>query len=120
MVTIDRDGAYIALVDFLGTVIPKLMYAGYDGELRSTNRPIPAAWEGSTPGIPQTNSRIERTVQDTLDGCMVCLHQAGLPNCVWPYAIQAYRMHENLSGKTPNETPWYKRFERHSRQAVLV
>ena len=60
------------------------------GELRAATHMIPAPWEGSTPGVPQTNSRIERTVQDVCDGLRVFLHQAGLPNCFWPAVGHAF------------------------------
>ena len=75
---------------------------------------IPAPWEGSTPGVPQTNARVERTVQDVLDGCRVFLHMAGLPNCFWPYAVQCYCHLDNIRrDSTTGASPWHKRFGQH-------
>ena len=46
--------------------------------------------EYSLPGVPKTNARIERVVQDTLDGARTLLFAAGLPTCWGTYALPAY------------------------------
>ena len=62
--------------------------------------------EGSQPGMPQTNGRIERCNGDLLEGTRACLAHAGLPSCFWPWAVQCYAFLSNIADSDDKESPW--------------
>jgi hypothetical protein len=62
------------------------VYSDNARELAHAARAVDAGHEMSTPGLPRTNSVIERTNQVVLAGATACLLEAGLPPCCWSFA----------------------------------
>ena len=60
-----------------------------------------------TPGIPKTNSIIERTIQLIVGGVTTCVLEAGLPPCFWSYAAPCFCMNYNVT-KQKGNSAWKK------------
>ena len=88
-----KDGAdtEICIRDFTGIPgdrKPKdvTMYSDCSGEIRVASTSVGTLHDKSQPGIPQTNTLIERTNQLILTKTIVALLEAGLPPCYWSVA----------------------------------
>eukprot|EP00975_Prorocentrum_lima_P065782 12905466-Prorocentrum_lima.AAC.1 len=55
----------------------------------------------SIPGMPRSNSLVERANRTVLEGARCLLSQAGLPFRFWPYAVRRFCSARNAIGKTP-------------------
>ena len=108
---INTENTKIALQQFLGPD-PKIgrVYSDNAPQLRAAIRSMGLAWESSQPGVPVTNSRIERQNQLILDGTRAALAQAGLPMSFWSLAARTFCFNLNASEDKTGESPWKKRF----------
>ena len=81
-----------SLTKFIGTdlKVVKSLYSDNSRELKKACRALRIHREPSLPGVPQSNSKIERTNLDVLEGTRTALVQAGLPDTFWPFAAPTY------------------------------
>ena len=98
---------------FQGTYKIKTMYSDNSGESKRACKKLKILREGSRPGVPQSNAKIERTNLDILEGTRTSMIHAGFPECFWPFAAPAYCFldNTNILGRDGNPIPdgsaWY-------------
>ena len=97
----------------------KLMYSDRAPVLEDACRQLEIVWESAHPGLPQTNGVIERVNGDIIQGARALLNQAGLPDCFWPLAMQAFCLYENVSIDKEGTSPWSRRNGSHAFEGRL-
>ncbi len=75
---------------FLGDACAQRAYVDNYKSYAAALRYLRIKCESSVPGMPKTNARIERVVQDQLDGGRTLMVAAGFPSCFWTYALPCY------------------------------
>ena len=99
-----------------------VMYSDSFKSLKKACDELGILHEPSTPGIHQTNARIERFNQDVQDGGRTLLVRAGLPSVFWVWAAPCYCFLQNTKIRELTRTdkvgdivklmssPWKERF----------
>ena len=78
------ESTIMALREFIGDRMARQLYSDRSGEIGKAFNKVKILAGNAQPGVPETNSLIERANQTILDGVRVVLVQAGLPVCFWP------------------------------------
>ncbi len=98
----------LCIRNFTGGKKVKLLYSDGAPEIGAACKKEGILWDTSEPGIPQSNSLIERTNQDILQGTRTLLLQAGLPSCFWTFAAPCYCFLDNIADKKESVSAWEK------------
>jgi len=113
-----EDNVSYALKMNAGREPMRHIYSDTAQEFRSTCRKQGIPWQGSTPGRHQSNAIIEQLNGEILRRVRVLLQQAGMPACLWPWAIRyaTFAHNTNLGHmadgeELPGESPYFKRHE---------
>ena len=85
----------------------RLVYSDNAVEIGFACRQLKWLHDTSTPGVPQTNSLIERTNQTLVNQTISALDTAGLPPCFWSFAAPCVSMHYNINCLV-DVSPWCK------------
>jgi hypothetical protein len=111
MATKSADDTSLALRMFMGrrdvSKLRATMRCDNSGELQKACKMLGICRDSIQPGVPQTNTVAERTVQDITNGTSAALSQAGLPPCFWPIAVQTYCVLDNTNFQN-GESAWFK------------
>ena len=99
----------LLFLNFAGREYLWLVYSDNMKEIISACNSLSIPWEGSLPGVKQTNGRIERAIGISLSGIRVLCCNAGLPACFWPLAGPCYVFFENTTSKRGNPSPYEQR-----------
>ena len=86
----------LALRHFIGRRTVTQAYCDNAGEFIRACRDLGIVAEFSQPGVPQTNSKIERTNQDVLAMTRTALVAVGMPPPFWPYASRCVTFNDNV------------------------
>ena len=89
-----------AIRRFVGDQVVKLIYSDNAANIKRAAKDMGLIAEFSLLGVPKSNSLVERTVQDVLQGTRTFLVMAGLPTCFRPYAAECYCFHSNVFEET--------------------
>ena len=92
------DDSFESLQHFVGprTKVGEI-YTDNSPELANAIKHLGWTHGTNTPGVSQTNSMVERQVQDILFGSRTLLVQAGLPACFWNYSAPHYCFGTNIA-----------------------
>jgi hypothetical protein len=86
-------------------------YSDNSGELIAVAQELGWRHSTSTPGLPQSNGRAERSVRTVLEGTRSLLLASGLPRKWWSRASKAFCVAFNATNTNENgKTPWELRF----------
>ena len=89
------------------------LYSDNHRSIRKACHLLSIMWEGSQPGMHQTNARIERCNGEILAGSRALLVAAGLPSAFWPFACPCYCHLDNTAMRDDGTTSWYRRHGTH-------
>ena len=86
------------------------MYSDNEGSIKTACKQLGVLWDPCQPGVHQNNGVIENTNLQIVYDIRVTLAMAGLPACMWPYALAYVCMIHNLTKGKDETTPWFKKF----------
>ena len=108
----DANACRWAISAFCGDERIKLFYGDNQYGVSSALKEVDIHAEYSCPADPTNNALAENRVQDTKNSVRTLLQAAGMPHCMWPYAVRFYCMAENARKlREFNDTsPYFQRF----------
>ncbi len=113
-----NETAY-CLAQFRGTDEIRLLYSDKSEIIGAAAKQLSIPWEHAQPGMPQTNSIIERANGDIISGTRAQLCQAGLPDCFWHLAGPCYTLLENISLGADGTSAWSPRTGSHWKARIF-
>jgi hypothetical protein len=86
------------------------MYSDNEPSIKTACKQLSVLWDPCQPGIHQHNGVIENMNLQIVYDIKVTLAAAGLPACMWPYALAFVCMMHNITKGKDETTPWCKKF----------
>ena len=91
------------------------IYSDSAPEFKRACKNLQIMWEASTPGMHNSNARIERKNLDLEADVRTTLFEAGLPACWWPYAVWFVTFLSRRTTRTNDEghfvrSDWQQRY----------
>ena len=107
----DTIATKLALQDFAGTTVPKLVYTDNSGEFKTAIKQLGWLHDSSTDNRPQTNGVIERQNRNILEGTRSTLYVSGLEHKFWSQAATTWCQIHNFIKVDESDglTPWQRR-----------
>ena len=98
---VDKQAVHVVrcLQHFAGTRKIETVYSDNAPELLKSSELMLITHETSQPGVPHTNSKIERCNQLIQGGVVTSLIEAGMPPCFWSYAAPCFCFNYNVQQK---------------------
>ena len=97
----------------------ELMYSDNEPSIENACYNLGVAWEPCQPGVHSTNAIIENTNLQIVYDVKVTLAAAGLPACLWPYAVAFVCFIHNITLDGGHSSPWIRKFGEEFKGVVL-